>query len=120
VSILPDPEVSTNAQALPTAVEWAQQLLLGTFGTTIAVLAIAWFGIAMLQGRFTIRTGLRVILGCFILFGAPVIAQGFMGAIRGNHQSAQVYSAPAIAPVVIPAKPPQFDPYAGASVPGGN
>ena len=119
LSILPDPAIDTSASALPAAVAWAEQLLLGSLGTVLAVLAIAWLGIAMLQGRFPARDGLRVILGCFILFGAPAIAQGFLHAMRGETQSRQVYSAPPVAPVALPAKPPQFDPYAGASVPRG-
>ena len=116
---LADPSYAAPGMALPTAAEWVQNLLTGRLGTAIAVLAIAWLGVAMLRGRLPVRQGLRVILGCFILFGAPIIAQGFLGAMRGPSQAVQVYSAPAPVPIALPAKPPQFDPYAGASLPGG-
>ena len=116
---LADPSYAAPGLALPMAAEWVQNLLIGRLGTAIAVLAIAWLGVAMLQGRLPVRQGLRVILGCFILFGAPIIARGFLGAMRGPSQAVQVYSAPSVTPVDIPSKPPQFDPYAGASLPNG-
>jgi len=69
----------------------------------------------MLQGRLAVREGGRIIIGCFILFGAPLIAQGIMATIRGEDRTGSQPVAPP--PVAIPTSPPQFDPYAGASVP---
>lgn len=108
---------SPNA-ALPAAVEWVERLLLGEAGMVIAVLAIAGIGLAMLSGRLPARRGMRVILGAFILFGAPLIARGLMDLPQG------VSNATPIRPVVddlvpqpLPKQPPNYDPYAGASVP---
>lgn len=100
---------------LVAAANWLAALLTGSLGSTIAVLAIAWAGLSMLQGRLAVREGARIVIGCFILFGAPLIAQGLMATIQGERRAEpQPVAAP---PVAVPASPPQFDPYAGASVP---
>jgi hypothetical protein len=39
---------------------------------------VAVTGFNMLRGYISTRDGVRVILGCFILFGAPMIARGLM------------------------------------------
>ena len=99
------------------AVEWVQQLFLGQIATALAVIAIALIGVQLLTGRLVWRDGARVVLGCFILFGAPAIARGFMAAARdagGVSYLAPVRSAPAL--TIVPKQSPQFDPYAGASV----
>ena len=121
--ILAEPVTYETSQtgALPAAVDWVQGVLLGSAGTAIAVLAVAGVGAALLQGRLAPRDGLRVVLGCFILFGAPAITQGLM-------RLAQDTSSTAVAvPVTVPLMPPPpqlpsprsnpFDPYAGAAVP---
>jgi type IV secretory pathway VirB2 component (pilin) len=104
--------------ALADSADWIRDLLTGSVGTTIAVIAIAWLGFALLQGRATVRDGARIILGCFILFGAPQLAAS-IAHMAHSEQSAPATSAfqPAPKPVALPTKPPVFDPYAGASVP---
>jgi type IV secretion system protein VirB2 len=108
------------ANSLEAAMGWIQALLLGQLGTTIAVLAVAFAGFNMLWGRLSPKDGLRVILGCFILFGAPAIAQGLVSAVQGSAQPEVIASsAPAPAPVLAPKAPPPpninpFDPYTGA------
>lgn len=104
-----------TSSLLASAVNWVADLLTGSLGSAIAVLAIAWAGFSMLQGRLAVREGGRIIIGCFILFGAPLIAQGIMTTVRGERR---IEPQPvAVPPVAVPASPPQFDPYAGASVP---
>jgi type IV secretion system protein VirB2 len=44
--------------------------------TSIAVMAIAAVGFMMLTGRLNWRFGATVIIGVFIIFGAPVIVAG--------------------------------------------
>jgi hypothetical protein len=86
----------------------------------IATLAVAGIGLAMLHGRVSVRSGLRAASGCFILFGAPAIAQELLGLARWNGGPAviEVQPAPAPTPIAVPSPPPQnADPYAGASVP---
>jgi type IV secretory pathway VirB2 component (pilin) len=96
------------------------QLLTGPIGTALAILAVAWFGFGLLAGRISIRRGCLLVLGCFILFGAPAIAHSLLD-IAGA--AAGAGSTPALA---IPVAPPQptrrplnYDPYAGAAVPSG-
>ena len=104
--------------ALASAVQWIEAVLLGQVGTVIAVLAVAGVGFAMLQGRIALRQGIRVVLGCFILFGAPLIAQGLAGLARGEAEPSPVAIAAPPPPITIPTPPPPNpDPYAGASVP---
>jgi type IV secretory pathway VirB2 component (pilin) len=55
---------------LASAATWVTDLLFGPLATTIAVIAVAWVGFAMLSGRLDIKRGLSVVFGCFLLFGA--------------------------------------------------
>ncbi len=107
--------------ALFVAVSWVSDLLLGQIGTVIAVLAVAGIGFAMLQGRLSVRDGVRVVIGCFILFGAAGVAGGLVNLARwGSGSASAVVTAPepVSSPPPLPAPPPvNPDPYAGASVP---
>jgi len=114
------PVADGSYSALVTAVNWVERLLIGNLGTSIAILAIAGVGFAMLQGYLPVRNGVRVFIGCFILFGAPLIAQGFATALRGEQNFAPQPSAPMTnIPTAQrePTKANPFDPYAGATVP---
>lgn len=107
-----------QGSALSNAASWVEAVLLGGVGTTIAGLAIAGLGFSMLLGHVPIRNGARVAAGCFILFGAPVLAKAMLDLAR---QSAGPPVVIIDAPVPPPAHPkapePVRDPYAGASVP---
>jgi type IV secretion system protein VirB2 len=103
------------------AASWVERLLTGPLGTSLAVIAVAWFGFGMLTGRLAVRRGALLVLGCFILFGAPGIARGLLG-LAGDARGARPMPVPLTItppPPAVPAPPP-FDPYAGASVPQGN
>lgn len=80
--------IQPDGAALPSAVRWIEGALLGSVATGVAVLAVAFLGFGMLAGRLDWRTGLRVVLGVFILFGAPMIVQGLMGAMRDTESAA--------------------------------
>ena len=97
---------------------WLQHLLLGSLATAIAVLAVAATGAAMLTGNMDIRRGATVILGCFLLLGAPVIAAGLYSALSGVAASPMRKAAPP-APKEPSVPPPinPFDPYAGTASP---
>lgn len=107
-----------SPNALLASSDWIVDALTGNVGIMLAVLAIAGVGFAMLQGRLAVRSGARVILGCFILFGAPVIAKALSGGTgQARVESAEVYNASPPPTMAIPAPPPpDADPYAGASV----
>jgi type IV secretory pathway VirB2 component (pilin) len=110
------PPVST----ISNAVNWISDLLFGPLATAIAVIAIAWIGIAMLSGRIDIRRGLSVIFGCFLLFGARGVADGLTSSeFNENQQSISTVSPPPNFPIPPPTAANNtnaFDPYAGAAV----
>ena len=105
--------------AIAAAAEWLGHVLLGSVGLSIAVLAIAFVGLGMLTGRIAAQRGMRVVLGCFILFGASAIATSIMGLASGSWSGAAevvpVVQSEMSKPTFTP--PPARDPYAGASVP---
>jgi hypothetical protein len=110
------------------AVQWLQGTLLGTVATSVAVICVAAVGLMMLSGRIDVRRAATVIVGCFILFGAPSIAAGIQAAAGlagpGPADSKWVPQASPLAELPIPAPPPpppprpsNPDPFAGAAVP---
>ncbi len=113
----------TASSALAAAVHWLDAVVLGTVASTVAVIALASVGLLMLSGRVDVRRGAQVIIGCFIVFGAPTIAAGIMSVIGGPRSSPQVHSLPIAPPIypAAPALPPRanspYDPYAGAALP---
>lgn len=104
-----------------TAVQWAEGVLLGPIATSFAVIAVGSIGFAMLAGRLTVRRGVVVIIGCFILFGASQIAQGFRNVVAPPTSSGQA-ARPLYLPEPAPSGPPPYssvtpaDPYAGAAI----
>lgn len=103
------------------AVAWLQNTVLGTAATAVAVIAVAFVGLAMLNGRLSVRHGVTVVLGCFILFGAPAIVAGIRSFVGGGDLAGGPNPPepplPAIAAPPPIAAPAGNDPYAGASVP---
>jgi len=53
------------------ALNWMMEILLGPVATALAVMAVAGVGFMMLTGRMNWRYGGTVIIGVFIIFGAP-------------------------------------------------
>ena len=60
---------------------WVEHALLGTAATTVAVICVAGLGFAFLAGRVPVRRAMTVLVGCFILFGAPSIAAGLSALV---------------------------------------
>lgn len=118
MSSLSDPP---ETSVITAAAQWLQGLISGDLATIIAVFAVAVTGIGMLGGRIDLRRGARVVLGCFILFGAATIAQGLQRAtVTGD--ALPIVSEPVPPPTYVrpprtDAANPSYDPYAGASVP---
>lgn len=102
--------------APPSAAEWLQDFLLGAPTTSIAMLAVAWVGYQMLDGRISVKRGVEVILGCFILFSAPAIIAGLRGP-TDDRVFPQAELSPLPSPSPSPSKTPPDDPYAGAAMP---
>ena len=100
---------------LTPAAAWIEGLLLGTVGTTIAIIAVASIGFMMLGGRLRLRHGMTVIAGCFLLFGASGIVAGLRASLAGTTTSEVAAAPPPPSPLENVAA--NADPYAGASVP---
>ena len=107
----------TGMSPLSAAVTWLESTLLGTIATTVAIIAVASVGIMMLAGRIDLRHGATVALGCFVLFGASSITAGIRYAAQNIASEPPPQAEVASAPIVIPPRRPNYDPYAGASVP---
>lgn len=108
--------------SIAAAANWLSALASGSLATSLALFAIAGLGLAMLQGRLSLRDGMRIVIGCFILFAAPIIAKDLLGLAHWQagptFAAAEALPRPPIALPNLP--PPNRDPYAGASVPMGN
>lgn len=98
------------------ASDWLLGTLLGTAGTSIAIIAVAIVGYEAVLGHMSLRRVLRVILGCFIFFGAPMIVRGVMAASQGPVDT-PVPPQPLAAAPAAPKVPQNYDPYAGATAP---
>ena len=62
---------SGGGNPLVDALNWMMGILLGPVATAVAVMAVAGVGFMMLTGRMNWRYGGTVIIGVFIIFGAP-------------------------------------------------
>jgi type IV secretory pathway VirB2 component (pilin) len=98
---------------------WIESVATGSLASVIAVIAVAIVGMMMLSGRLEVRRGITVVAGCFLVFGANVIARGIIGGIGHGVAETSIAAEPAPSALVdAPRPPPQpYDPYAGASVP---
>lgn len=98
------------------AAEWLSGLATGSIAMSLCVIAIAVLGMQMLAGRIPIRAGVQVVLGCFILLGAPTLASAFLAL--GEQAAGPAIPSPVIRGPGGRAPLPQstYDPYAGASV----
>lgn len=115
-----DASIYADGHSLEAAALWIQGLILGQVGTSIAVLAIAIIGLSMLRGTLSARDGVRSLLGCFILFGAPAIAHGLMGTLPRSTGPEVIVPMQRPTPLQHQKQPPSqinpFDPYTGQSL----
>ena len=72
--------LAQSANPILGAASWVRDLLMGPLATTVAVIAVAVVGFMMLTGRMNWKHGAMVILGLFILFGAPHIVASIQAA----------------------------------------
>ena len=108
-----------SSSSIVAGVTWIEHALLGTAATAIAVICVAGLGYTFLAGRVPARRAITVLIGCFVLFGAPTIAAGLSTLAMREPPSAFMGSEP-IAPqfVVTPqtssrSAPDPFNPYPG-------
>jgi type IV secretion system protein VirB2 len=109
--------------AIPAAASFVSGTLTGSLAAAVAIIAVGWFGLMVMAGRLSRRRGMQLILGCFIVFGAPLIASGIIQSLEGDESSPSVVPAQAPpllqVPVAVqrPASSNPYDPYAGAALP---
>jgi type IV secretion system protein VirB2 len=96
---------------------WVESVMLSEIALGICVIAVAFIGMLMLIGRLPLREGARVVVGCFVLLGAPVIASGLLAVdsltAPGPLTSISVGSQETARPDLPKAN---YNPYAQASV----
>jgi type IV secretory pathway VirB2 component (pilin) len=117
-----DADVAPHPVAIHAAVEWLQQTLTGTLATTVAIIAIAWFGLMMISGRIPRRRGLQLVLGCFIVFGASTIGASLTHILGSADRDVMEVPGPGVVVATVPpptqrVPPVNYDPYAGAALP---
>lgn len=77
-------DASSSQQPIANSVSWLADTLLGELAITLCVVAVALVGFSMLTGRLSLRRGARVVLGCFILLGAPLLAANLTGLAQDS------------------------------------
>ena len=101
---------------LSMSAQWLSGLMTGTFAISLGVIAVALVGLMLMTGRLAIRDGIRVVLGCFLLFAAPMIA----ASLRAGADGVATPFPPPMSifqkPAPTPLPPANYDPYAGASL----
>ncbi len=107
----------SGGSALQGGVDWLSGTLLGSLAAGLCVIAIAVVGMLMFGGRLPLRRGARVVLGCFVLLAAPIIAAGLAELGGGNVPLAEQRDIELPDTPARPSLPPAgYDPYAGASL----
>ena len=117
LAIEPNLFAPSGDAAFEGALGWVDAVLFGPVALSLCVIAVALVGMLALTGRLPSRQGLRVVLGCFILFGAPVIAAGLLDSASGLTEP-QLPPAPVVAqdPPREELPPAHYDLYASASL----
>lgn len=106
-----------SSSPLADAAGWLSGNALPSIVEAVAIIAILIVGLAMLQGRMSVRRGGLAVVGCFVIMGSGSIANALVG-LRASSPPTPVSSI-AIeprAPPQIKARPDNPDPYAGASL----
>ena len=102
------------------ATAWLVELLAGSSVTILATVAIAILGYSVVIGQGTVRSGGRVVIGCFILLGAASITNGLVDIVESDVQPLPaIESQPVEFPEPVFKPAPQsvnpFDPYSGTN-----
>ena len=107
ISIAPSLFDQPASPVLSSAADWLTGTLFGSVATILCVIAVAFVGLMMMSGRFAVRDGARVILGCFVLLGASVIATGLRDVAENASSSrpGANFQAEAPAPAIMPDDP---------------
>ena len=96
---------------------WIEGVVLGEIALGICVIAVAFIGALLLTGRLPLREGGRILVRCFVLLGAPVIAAGMLEISTSPFTAARSTRQIGVQPALRPELPrASYNPYAQASV----
>ena len=119
--MMADPlSASIQPSALVASVTWLEAIMTGAVAVSIAIIAIAATGVGMMYGRMDLRRGAATIFGCFVVFGAPSLANALMAIVpqaARYEPLPQSFAAPNPPAVSRPPSAKDYDPYAGAAMP---
>jgi len=108
-----------SSSSIVAGVTWIEHGLLGSAATAVAAICVAGLGFAFLAGHVPVRRALTVLIGCFILFGAPTIAAGLSLWVAREPPSGLTQREPMAPQFAVPpqtpsgAAPDPFNPYPG-------
>ncbi len=107
----------TGSSSLTVLARWIEGVLLGDLAVILAIIAVALVGLLLVTGRFAARQAAQVAIGIAIVFGAPTIAAGLLGAAdRGASPAPQMASSETEASPRGDLPPGNYNPYAGAAL----
>lgn len=96
---------------------WIEVVMLGEIALGVCGLAVAFIGVLMLTGRLPLREGGRIVVGCFVLLGASVIAAGVLELAVSPLNARQPDLYPNVRSTLRQELPEaSYNPYAQASV----
>lgn len=87
---------------LENASGWITGTLSGDLAIALCVIAVAFVGLVLMTGRLAIRDAVRVVIGCFVLLGASVIAGGLQNVAREAAQPRAPVTPPVTAESIDP------------------
>jgi type IV secretory pathway VirB2 component (pilin) len=99
--------------------DWLGGLLGGGLATALCIIAIAMLSMMMLSGRLPVRTGVKVVAGCFLLLGASLAAGGLQGIARNTGDGSVGLGKGPVTVETGPEEllpPADYNPYARAAV----
>ncbi|QDH34043.1 TrbC/VirB2 family protein [Porphyrobacter sp. YT40] len=96
---------------------WIESVMLGEIALGVCIIAVAFIGALMLTGRLPLREGAQIVVGCFVLLGAPVIAAGMLEFAISPFNAQLTVLHPNVRSTLRQELPEaSYNPYAQASV----
>lgn len=97
--------------------QWIERVMLGEVALGLCVIVVTVLGAVMLSGRFPVREAVRIVLGIFVVLGAPTIAGGLARSFVETAEMSLTQLAKVEGGNVRSDLPGAvYDPYAGASL----
>jgi type IV secretory pathway VirB2 component (pilin) len=98
-------------------VQWIERVVMGEASLGPSVIPVALIGAALLGGRLSVRNGMRILIGVFVVLSIPVVAEGLGSSFGDLAKMSQPQPANVEGGNVRPDLPhADYDPYAGASL----